>query len=223
MILLSLFAFARFDCFACTLPVSFTVLGDPVCPGKVARRRPRPWRGSLIGVVSSTGCLKRRGDPSLGSWCPAPTPKERPATTAPYRPRVSKNAEYSRGGGVIPSMVFPSHGYRETALPSIRWRLAVPPPSTVFPTCWYRGGGAASNYFRFLRLRLPPRSFLPVGIGEAALLILGLATPATSPAGVAFCAFPGSASGVFHRRHLERYLYLGIDFDLGPSRRQRIA
>jgi len=144
MILLSLFAFARFDCFACTLPVSFTVLGDPVCPGKVARRRPRPWRGSLIGVVSSTGCLKRRGDPSLGSWCPAPTPKERPATTAPYRPRVSKNAEYSRGGGSF-----------------LPWSFL---PTGIGKRPYHRSAGV-------WRCRLPPQSFLPAGIGEAAPLV----------------------------------------------------
>ena len=58
-----------------------------------------------------------------------------------------------------------------------------------------------------------------MGIGEAALLRLGLATPATSHAGVAFRAFPGDASGVSCWRRLGRYLYLGIDFDLGPGRR----
>jgi len=99
VILLSFFAFTCFSCFACTLPVSFTVLGGPVCPGKVTRRCSRPWRGLPNGVVSSTGCLKHQSDPSLDSWCPAPTPKERPATAAPYRPRVSKNAECSGGGG----------------------------------------------------------------------------------------------------------------------------
>ena len=48
-------------------------------------------------------------------------------------------------GGVVPSMVFSSHGYRGTTLPAIRWRLAISSPSTVFPTCGYRGGDAASN------------------------------------------------------------------------------
>ena len=49
------------------------------------------------------------------------------------------------GGGVVPSMVFPSHRYRGTTLPKIRWRLAISSPSTVFPTRGYRGGDAASN------------------------------------------------------------------------------
>ena len=142
MILPSFFAFTCFDCFACTLPVSFTALGDPVCPGEVTRRCPRPWRGLPNGVVPSTGCLKHQSDPSLDSWYPAPTLKERPATAAPYRPRVSKNAECSGVGGVVPSMVFPSHRYPGTTLPAIRWRLAISSPSTVFPTWGYRGGDA---------------------------------------------------------------------------------
>jgi len=75
---------------------------------KVTRRCPRPWRDLPSRAVSSMGCLKHQSDLSLDSWCPAPTPKERPATTAPYHPRVSKNAECS-GGGVVPSVVFPSH------------------------------------------------------------------------------------------------------------------
>ena len=173
MILLSFFAFTCFDCFACTLPVSFTALGDPVCPGKVTRRCPRPWRGLPNGVVPSTGCLKHQSDSSLDSWCPAPTPKERPATAAPYRPRVSKNAEYS--GGIVPSMVFPSPGYRGTTLSAIRWRLAITSPSTVFPTCGYRGGGTAATW-----------------VGDARnvscwrrLLVPLLATPRASHAGVA--------------------------------------
>jgi len=54
---------------------------------KVTRRCPCPWRGLPNSAVSSMGCLKHQGDMSLGSWCPAPMPKERPATAAPYRPQ----------------------------------------------------------------------------------------------------------------------------------------
>ena len=53
---------------------------------KVALRCPRPRRGLSVGAVSSLGCLKLQGDLSLDSWCLAPTPKERPATAASYRP-----------------------------------------------------------------------------------------------------------------------------------------
>ena len=77
----------------------------------------------LISVVSSTGCLKHQGDLSLGSWCPAPTPKERPATAAPYRPQgVWKRQAPGRreaSQGVVPSMVFPSQGYRGATFPLV--------------------------------------------------------------------------------------------------------
>ena len=49
-------------------------------------------------------------------------------------------------GGVVPSMVFPSHGYRGITLPAIRWRLAISSPSTVFPTCGYRGGAVSYTH-----------------------------------------------------------------------------
>ena len=98
--------------------------------------------------------------------------------------------------GVVPSMAFPSHGYRGT-------------PCQRFAGVW--------------RSRLPPQSFLPVGIGEAKLLILGLTTPTTSHASVALCVFPGDASGVSCWRRLRRRLYLGINFDLGPGRLLRTA
>jgi len=82
MILPSFFAFTCFDCFACTLPVSFTALGGPVCPGKacltgpyrprgvsntkairpliLAARRPRLRRGLLQQRRIVPGCQKRR-------------------------------------------------------------------------------------------------------------------------------------------------------------------
>ena len=113
-------------------------LGDPVCPGKVTHRCPRPWRCLPNGAISSTGCLKHQSDPSLDSWCPAPTPKERPATVVPYRPRVSKNAECS--GGSFPPWSFLPMGVGEQ-------------PCQRSTGVW--------------RSRLPPQSFLPVGIGEA--------------------------------------------------------
>jgi len=60
---------------------------------KVALRCPRPWRGLSNSAVSSMGCLKHRDNFSLISWCLVPTPKERPITTASYRPRVSENTK----------------------------------------------------------------------------------------------------------------------------------
>ena len=108
-------------------------------------------------------------------------------------PRVSKTPS-ALGGGSVPSMVFPSHRYRGT-------------PCQRFAGVW--------------RSYLPPQSFLPVGIGEATLLIFWLAMPATSHAGVALCVLPGDASGVSCWRRLGHHLYLGIDFDLGLGRRLR--
>jgi len=41
MILPSFFTFTYFDCFACTLPVYFAVLGDPVHPVPYSYRVPQ--------------------------------------------------------------------------------------------------------------------------------------------------------------------------------------
>jgi len=54
---------------------------------KVALQCPRPRKGLSNSVVSSMECLKHQGDLSLNSWCLAPTPKERYAIAAPYRPQ----------------------------------------------------------------------------------------------------------------------------------------
>jgi len=80
----------------------------------------------------------------------------RPLILSARRPRLKRGLLQQRrivpgclktpsalGGGVVPSMVFPSHRYRGTTLPAIRWRLAISSPSTVFPTCGYQGGDAA--------------------------------------------------------------------------------
>jgi len=57
-------------------------------------------------------------------------------------PGCLKTPSALEGGRVVPSMVFPSHRYRGTTLPVIRWRLAISSLSTVFPTCGYRVGDA---------------------------------------------------------------------------------
>ena len=102
-------------------------------------------------------------------------------------------------------MVFPSHGSRGATLPGVhpasgdlvslhslsylwvsgrrrRWRLvlasSISPPSTVFPTCGYRGGDAASN------------------LCWRCLQSVMLATPSTSSTGDAFnfLAMPGAVN-----------------------------
>jgi len=148
-------------------------------------------------------------------------------------------------------MVFLSHGYRGAPLPVAHlassdlvslhslsylqvsgrrrryfWRPRLPPqsflpmgigeatpllleissPSTVFPSCGYRGGGAVTSgdlvslhslsflwvsgrrRRYFWRSRLPPQSFLSVGIGEATLPMPHI----------------GDASSVLHWRRLQR-------------------
>jgi len=95
-------------------------------------------------AVSSMGCLKHQGDLSLGSWCPAPTPKERPATAAPCleTPNTGK-ARSPPGGRSLHGLSFP----------------------------WVSGKNPASGSLSIWRSRLPPQSFLPVGIGEATPLV----------------------------------------------------
>jgi len=75
-------------------------------------------------------------------------------------------------------------GYLRTPSP-----LAGVVPSVVFPSYGYRGGDASRDWLLLLRFHLPPQSFLPVGIGEVTLLTFGLASPATSHAGVTLYAF----------------------------------
>ena len=41
----------------------------------------------------------------------------------------------------------------------------------VFPSHGYRGGDLSGGSLGFWRSRLPPQSFLPVGIGEATPLV----------------------------------------------------
>ena len=45
---------------------------------------------------------------------------------------------------IVPSMVFPSHRYRGTPCQRFAGVLAVPPPSTVFPTCGSQGCDASN-------------------------------------------------------------------------------
>ena len=95
----------------------------------------------------------------MGSYRPrgvSNTKAIRPLIPGARRPRLRRGLLQQRrivpgclkmpsalGGGVVPSMVFPSHGYRGITLPAIRWHLAISSPSAVFPTCGYRGGNAA--------------------------------------------------------------------------------
>jgi len=106
-------------------------------------------------------------------------------------------------------------GYLRTPSP-----LAGVVPSVVFPSYGYRGGDASRDWLLLLRFHLPPQSFLPVGIGEVTLLTFGLASPATSHAGVTLYAFSWrrlllATPTLLATPHVD----FDLDFDLGPSRR----
>ena len=69
--------------------------------------------------------------------------------------------------GVAPSMVFPSRGYRGATLPLAH--LASGDLASLHSLSYLWVSGRRRRYF--WRSRLPPQSFLPVGIGEATPLM----------------------------------------------------
>ena len=83
------------------------------------------------------------------------------------------------------------------------WRSRLPPQSFL-PVGIGEAAPLVTSFDFFDFISLPPQSFLPLGIRDVTLLILGLATPATSHAGVALCAFPGDALGISRWRRLLR-------------------
>jgi len=177
MILPSFFAFTCFDCFACTLPVSFAALGDPVCPVPMPRegisgstiaatQRLRPTSGPkhfgtrsrvdahAHGEACLTESYRPWGVPDTKAICPlilgARRPRLRRGVLQQRRivPKVSKNAQC--------------------------WESSEPSRGSFPPWSFLPMGVGEQSCQRFTgvwRSRLPPQSFLPVGIGEATSLV----------------------------------------------------
>ena len=125
---------------------------------------------------------------------------------------VSRNAEHREGSkppmGLLPPWSFSPMGIGEQPCRWLTWLLAIPSPSTVFPNFAYRGGDAVTSgdlvslhslsflwvsrrrRRYFWRSRLPPQSFLPVGIEEARLLM----------------PYTGDASSALYWRRLQRLI-----------------
>jgi len=124
-------------------PKSRPALGRNVWD-QIAFQCPRPWRGLSKSVVASTEFLKHQSDLSLthGAW----RPRLRRDLRKQCRivPRVSRNAKHREGSK--PPMGRSLYGLS-------------------FP--WISGNNPADGSLGFWRSRLPPQSFLPVGIGEA--------------------------------------------------------
>jgi len=128
--------------------------------------------------------------------------------------------------GSLPPWSFLPMGIGEQPCRWLAWLLAISSPSTVFPNYGYRGGDAvtsgdlvslhslsflwvsgsnpADGSLGFWRSRLPPQSFLTVGIGKATPLLLAISSPSTV---FPSCGYRGGdAVDASHWRRLQRLI-----------------